>query len=144
MDVHSVVGLGIWTRSGILPGFLLALLSLTVTSDDIFFSLLKCELNLRKWLTSRLEQEQTTLRKNKTAQERRIFSKDYWGWIKQAHAPTLKGFPQQNLLQYKHQHRTNPGWLETPRIAMLYEVRKPHLNHDLEKKRIKFILAESS
>lgn len=79
------------------------------------------------------------------AQERRIFSKDYWGWIKHARAPTLKGFPQQNLLKHKHENRTNPGWLENRRIAMLYEERKPHLNYDLgEKKRIKCILAESS
>lgn len=128
MDAHPVVGLGIWTRSGVLPDFLLALLSLTIISDGIFFSLLKCGLNLRKWLTSRLKQEQTTLEKKKTAQERRIFSKDYWGWIKQAHAPTLKGIPLQNLLQHKHENRTNPGWLENRRIAMLYEERKPHLN----------------
>ena len=71
------------------------------------------------------------------AQERRIFSKDYWGWIKHARAPTLKGFPQQNLLKHKHENRTNPGWLENRRIAMLYEERKPHLNYDLGEKKKK-------
>lgn len=50
-------------------------------------------------------------------------------------APTLKGFPQQNLLKHKHENRTNPGWLENRRIAMLYEERKPHLNYDLGEKK---------
>lgn len=36
MDAHPVVGLAIWTRSGVLPGCLLALLSLTIISDAIF------------------------------------------------------------------------------------------------------------